>query len=484
MRQIFKTALCGLVALCFSSQINALNGQFVPPESFADLVDELSPAVVNISTTSLIQEPQFTMPFPEGSPFSEFFRNFNSPSKQQTQTKRVMSLGSGFIIDADRGYIVTNHHVIKNADEVIVVLKDDTEVEAKVIGYDDRTDIALLKVETDIPLQAVKFGDSDAVRVGDWVLAIGNPFGLGGTVTAGIVSARARNISANLYVDYIQTDASINRGNSGGPMFNMKGEVIGINTVIFSPTGGSVGVGFAIPSLDAKTIVNQIEQYGQPKRGWIGIAVQEVSHDIAETLGLKKPEGALVLSVTEGGPAQKAGLKTSDIIIEVDGKIITHMREIPRIVGNTPIDKDVPFIVWRKGKKVTLTVKIGEMKDELLGEKTSKLDPASGITKEVTIKELGIAVRNVTPELKKQLRVSENDNGIVISKLTPNSPFTIEGMRPGDVLMELNQEPISEVDDFVRMMKQALKSKTASVLFLVNRHGNKSFVVLPLNEKN
>ena len=480
MKQVLKTVFLVFVSLIISLNVSAAT--FQAPESFADLVDQLSPAVVNISTTSIVQDSQPMMPFPENSPFSEFFRNFNGLQQGKPKTKRVMSLGSGFIIDAKKGYIVTNYHVIKNADEVIVVLSDDTEIEAKVVGFDDRTDVALLKIKTDAPLQEVKFGNSDNVRVGDWVLAIGNPFGLGGTVTAGIVSARARDISANVYVDYIQSDVSINRGNSGGPMFNMNGEVIGINTVIFSPNGGSVGVGFAVPSSDAITIVKQIEEFGQPKRGWIGIAVQEVSKEIGEALGLKNDYGALVLSVTPEGPADKSGLKTSDIIIEFNGKQIKHMREIPRIVGNTPINKVVPYVVWRKGKKVKLNVKVGEFKNELAGKDVSRLDN-NPVTKEVVVKELGIAVRNLSDELKKKLRVDIADKGVVISKLTPQSPFVREGLRPGDVIIELNQEPVENIETFVRLIKQVLKSNTDSILLLVNRHGNKSFVVLPLKEK-
>ncbi|WP_375731161.1 Do family serine endopeptidase, partial [Azospirillum sp. B506] len=337
------------------------------PGSFADLAEKLLPAVVNISTSqSAPQRPQGQRPevpqFPPGSPFEDFFRDFFDRQQQQDQPQRkATSLGSGFIIDAKNGYVVTNNHVVQDADEITVILQDDTNIKAELVGKDSKTDLALLKIKTSHPLVAVPFGDSDAMRVGDWVLAIGNPFGLGGSVTAGIISARQRNIDAGPYDDFLQTDASINRGNSGGPMFNLNGEVIGINTAIFSPSGGSVGIGFAIPSNLAKQVVAQLKDYGKTRRGWLGVRIQAVTPEIAESLGLPNHKGALVASVTQDGPAAKGGIQAGDVVTKFDGREIDEMRRLPRVVAETSIDKAVPVEVWRKGKSQTVHVKVGEL---------------------------------------------------------------------------------------------------------------------------
>jgi serine protease Do len=322
------------------------------PESFADLAEKLLPSVVNISTTQLtkkqgrgLEVPQF----PPGSPFEEFFRDFFDRNRPDSQPRKSTALGSGFIVDP-AGYVVTNYHVIENAEEITVILQDDTNLKAKIIGRDTKTDLALLKVEPTKPLPAVKWGDSDKSRVGDWVVAIGNPFGLGGTVTAGIISARKRNINSGDYDSFLQTDASINRGNSGGPMFNLKGEVIGVNTAIFSPSGGSIGIGFAIPARQASLIVNQLRKYGRTRRGWLGVRIQTVTDQIAESLELEGAGGALVAGVTKDGPAEAAGLKAGDVVLSFDGRKVKQMRELPRIVAETPIEKEVKLKVWRNGK--------------------------------------------------------------------------------------------------------------------------------------
>ncbi|MEM1398685.1 MAG: Do family serine endopeptidase, partial [Pseudomonadota bacterium] len=344
----FLTIVAALVLL---SPVRAMAQPNNAPDSFADLAERLLPAVVNISTTQ--RGPQREGPevpqFPEGSPFEEFFRDFLERQERNGQPqRRANSLGSGFIV-AEEGIVVTNFHVIEGADEITVILQDDTNLKAEVIGRDEKTDIAVLKVEPDEPLPSVPWGDSNAMRVGDWVVAIGNPFGLGGTVTAGIVSARQRDINAGPYIDYLQTDASINRGNSGGPMFNLDGEVIGINTAIYSPSGGSVGIGFAIPSTQASVIVDQLLEFGRTRRGWLGVRIQQVTDEIAESLDLDGARGALVASVTPTGPAEEAGITQGDVIVQFDGKDVTTSRTLPRIVAETQVGKAVSVQVWRRG---------------------------------------------------------------------------------------------------------------------------------------
>ncbi|MFL5253644.1 MAG: Do family serine endopeptidase, partial [Rhodopila sp.] len=352
------------------------------PDSFADLATRLLPAVVNVSSSTTITAkngpgagPEMPI-FPPGSPFEQFFKDFLNKQRQGQRgggggdddqpkpERRAQSLGSGFIVDAS-GLVVTNNHVIDGADEISVILQDNTTLKAKVLGRDESGDIALLKVNSDKPLPTVDFGDSSAMRVGDWVLAIGNPFGLGGSVTAGIVSARGRDIHQGQYDDLIQTDAAINRGNSGGPLFNMDGQVIGINTAIFSPSGGSIGIGFSIPSNMAKNIVAQLKEYGHPRRGWLGVKIQQVTPDIAESLGLKGASGAMVAGITDGGPADKAKLRSGDVILKFDGQPVTEMHNLPRIVAETEIGKQVPIVVWRDGKEVALQVKVAELPDNI-----------------------------------------------------------------------------------------------------------------------
>lgn len=337
------------------------------PRSFADLSEILLPAVVNISSTTKVMAPTAEMPempeFPEGSPFNEFFKDFMERGMGgQGQAMPATSLGSGFIIDAQKGLVVTNNHVVKDADQVRVILNDDTTLDAKIVGKDDKTDLAVLQVDPGKhKLSQVPFGDSDVMRVGDWVVAIGNPFGLGGTVTAGIISARQRDIHAGPYDDFIQTDASINKGNSGGPMFNLKGEVIGINTAIYSPSGGSVGIGFAIPSDLAKPVIDQIIKYGRTRRGWMGVKIQTITDDIAQSMGLKSTQGALVADVTKDGPAEEAKIKSGDIILEFNGQKLDAMRQLPRIVAETPIGEKVPVKILRGDQIMTLSLKIGEL---------------------------------------------------------------------------------------------------------------------------
>jgi len=459
------------------------------PDGFSELAAKLLPAVVNISTTQTLkadrQRPEVPQ-FPPGSPFEEFFKDFldkNLPRGQrpEAQPRRATSLGSGFIIDAS-GLIATNNHVIADADEVTVILHDDTSLKAEIVGKDTKTDLALLRVKTDKPLTAVQFGDSDVMKVGDWVLAIGNPFGLGGTVTAGIVSARARDIQQGPYDDFIQTDASINRGNSGGPMFNMNGEVVGINTAIYSPSGGSIGIGFAIPSALAKPVMAQLKEYGKTRRGWLGVRIQGVSDEIAESLGLDKARGALVASVSDKGPAQVAGIQPGDIVIKFDGKDVTDMKRLPRIVAETPIDKPVKVTVWRKRQEQTVDVKVGELDETDKQASAATAAPAPSAGSGTTVKALGLSLSNVTPELKQKFSLADDAGGVVVVDVASDSPASEKGVRPGDVIVEVAQQEVKEPAQVTAKIEEAKKSGRKSVLLLVDRAGDLRFVALRIDQ--
>lgn len=461
------------------------------PVSFADLAEKLLPAVVNISTTQAqparSSGPRPELPqFPPGSPFEEFFKDFFDRQQQPDQpARRATSLGSGFIIDAKSGLVVTNNHVIQDADEITVILQDDTNIKAAVVGRDTKTDLALLRIETKHPLTDVRFGDSDAMRVGDWVVAIGNPFGLGGTVTAGIISARGRDIGAGSYDDFMQTDASINRGNSGGPMFNLDGQVVGITTAIYSPSGGSVGIGFAIPANLANTVVAQLKDYGRTRRGWLGVRIQSVTGEIAESLGLSGPGGALVASATPKGPAADAGIQAGDVILKFDGKEINEMRRLPRVVAETAIDKVVPVEVWRKGKTFMVTAKVGELEAAeeagLLGGSggpvgTAPKAPAPAKTAET----MGLTLSPMTPDLKRQFELKAEVKGVVVTEVDARSPAAEQGVRPGDVVVEVGQEEVEKPTDITAKVAKAKEEGKKSLLLLIDRQGDLRFVALPL----
>jgi len=458
----------------------------IASESFADLVEKLLPAVVNISTTQTIkgQKPGVEIPqFPPGSPFEEFFKDFFDKQQKQERSRKVTSLGSGFIVDPT-GYIVTNNHVIADADEITVILEDDakTNLKAKLVGRDSKTDLALLKVDPPKPLPFVKFGDSDKIRVGDWIVAIGNPFGLGGTVTSGIISARARQLNSGPYDDFLQTDAAINKGNSGGPMFNLDGQVIGINSAIYSPTGGSVGIGFAIPASLAKPVIEQLRKYGKTKRGWLGVKIQTVTDEIADSMGLSKASGALVASVTPNGPAEAAGIQAGDIILKFDGKDVMDMQHLPRIVAETDIGKEVPVEVWRKGKRVSVTAKVGELEEteqQASVQEKEKDKPAPAI-KEQKIESLGVALAALTPELRDQYDIGAEVKGVVITSVEDTGNAADKGLRPGDVIVEVNQEEVSSPSQAADKIDQAKKAKRKSVLLLVERAGDLRFVAVPI----
>jgi serine protease Do len=450
------------------------------PDSFADQVERLSPAVVNISTTTIVNDGQsMEMPqFPPGSPFEEFFKNFGDNNRK----RRAQSLGSGFIID-DKGIVVTNHHVIENAEEIRVILSDETSFTAKVLGQDKKTDIAVLKIEPgDTKLVSVKFGDSDALRVGDWVLAIGNPFGLGGTVTAGIVSARGRDIGNGPYDDFIQTDASINRGNSGGPLFNVEGEVIGINTAIFSQSGGSVGIGFAISSNLASRVADQLSEFGKTRRGWLGVFIQEVTTDIAESLGLEEAAGALVSTVNENSPAFVAGVEPGDVILTFDGKAIERMRDLPRIVAETDIGSKVDVVLFRQGKKMTVMVELGELeKAELVGLVDSDSDSEPG--KKQSFGSLGMSVQDLDAKLAEELSIDPELKGVVVVDVIPGSPAADKGVAPGDIIRRYGQRRVDDALALAKDIKAAENGGKSGILILVERDGRERFVQIGFADK-
>jgi serine protease Do len=463
------------------------------PESFADLSERLLPAVVNISTTQTLKnnsERGMEMPqFPPGSPFDELFKDFlerhGGGNGEQARPQKVTSLGSGFVIDPS-GLVVTNNHVIADADEITVTLQDGEAFKAELVGTDTKGDIALLRIKSPKPLASVAFGNSDSMRVGDWVLAIGNPLGLGGTVTAGIVSARSRNINAGSYDDFLQTDAAINKGNSGGPLFNTKGEVIGINTAIYSQSGGSIGIGFAIPANQAQKIVLDLQKYGKTRRAWLGVHIQTVTDEIAESLGLKEHNGALVADVTPNGPAAKAGLKSGDVILKFDGKDVNEYARLPLIVSETPINKEVEVGLLRDGKKLTIKVTVAELPDDKDLEQAQGEKPA-GKQKESAssnVAGLGFSVAAVTPALKEKFDLPSDAKGLVVTDVKPSSAAADRGLRPGDVILEAAQEPVKTLADLNGKIDAAKKADRKSVLLLVQSDGALRFLPLKVDDEN
>jgi len=450
------------------------------PASFADLAEQLLPSVVNISTTQLVSggAGQELPEFPPGSPFEDFFDQFRNPP-ENGPPRRATALGSGFIIDP-AGVVITNNHVIDAADEISVILQDGTEFAAEVVGTDPETDVAVLRVETDEPLPAVSWGDSDAARVGDWIIAIGNPFGLGGSVSAGIVSARGRDIQAGRYDDFIQTDAAINRGNSGGPMFNMDGEVVGINSAIFSPTGASVGIGFAIPSNLAQNVVDQILEFGRTRRGWLGVRIQTVTDDIAESLGMAEAEGALVASVTPEGPAAAAGLEAGDVILSFNGEPIEEMRELPRVVAETEVGSTVPVEVFRRGETESFEVTLGEL--EVAEEQGLLAQEEGGDAAVRELAELGLTISGLNDAVRQEYELPPESTGVVITEVAPDSAAAEEGLVAGELIVEVGQEPVDSPDDVVAGIAEAREQDRRSVLLLVSRDGQLRFVALPLAE--
>ena len=475
-----------LVVLLLVGLSGPETGTAATPQSFADVVDQITPAVVNISTTKAVRRggggqgaPEFPFPQPPpGSPFEDFFREFfDREQSPEDVPRRTASLGSGFVVDS-AGFVVTNNHVIAEAEEISVVFGDETSYEAELIGRDSKTDLALLKIKGDGPFPAVTFADSDTVRVGDWVIAIGNPFGLGSTVTAGIVSARSRDIRAGPYDDFLQVDAPINRGNSGGPSFNLDGEVIGINTAIFSPSGGNVGIGFAIPSNLAVPVIESLKAEGRVKRGWLGVRIQTVTEEIAESLGLDEAAGALVASVTPGGPAEGAEIQPGDVILQFDNKSIDRMRGLPRIVAETPIGKEVDVIVWRRGERTTVGVTLGELPEEEDLAALTQEGAEEAPTASAEIDSLGVTVATITDELRTRFELPEAAQGVVIVDVTEGGAAAQESLRPGDVIVEVGQEEVSSPPEVAAKVGQAQQEDKKSVLLLIDRSGDLRFVAL------
>ena len=466
--QNFKKILFSLVLfnLVF---VNLLTAKQVP-DSFADLAEKLMPSVVNISTTQTIKTTAnpFPFQFPPGSPFEEMFKDYNQPKE-----RKASSLGSGFIINKN-GTVITNNHVINNADDIVVKVGD-KEYKAKIIGADPYADVAVLKIDSKDIFKPVKFGNSDKARVGDWVIAIGNPFGLGGTVTSGIISARNRDINLTRYDDFIQTDASINQGNSGGPLFNLNGDVIGVNTAIIGQ-GGSVGIGFAIPANAASDVVDQLIKYGETRRGWLGVRIQEVTKEIADVEGLKNTQGALIASVGEKSPADKAGLKAGDIILKFDGKKIDTMRTLPKLVSRTEVGKTVNLEIWRNKKVLTKKLKLGrlESSEDFKAEtKTSKPKPK---TKDVEIQSLKISVRDTTSDDIETRKLDKNLKGVVITYISSQSD--VAGyLQVGDIILEVQKNKILNSRDFNTLIENIYKKGEQTILFaIINKRNQRRYL--------
>ena len=462
----------GLVAIPLAATAPTDAAAHVGSDELPELADRLLPAVVNISTSQAVPAGA------DGGLLDQFQEYFERRQGDGPQIPRANALGSGFIIDP-RGFIVTNNHVIENADEISIRLHDEREYQAELVGTDDKTDLALLKIDPGtVSLPYVTWGRSEDTRVGEWVMAIGNPFGLGGSVTVGIVSARQRDINAGPYDSFLQTDASINRGNSGGPMFNMEGEVIGVNTAIFSPTGGSVGIGFAVPSSLARGVIAQLMEYGRTRRGWLGVRIQKVTDEIAESLGLGPARGALIASITPGGPAEQAQMKAGDVVLSFNGRDVGEMRRLPRIVAETEVESTVPVEVWRDGEQILLSVVVGELE---MAEKQNLVQTARrtpGGQSEQTYDDMGLKLANLTDELRQRFGLESAQEGVVVTEVAPTGDAETKGIQVGDVIVEVSQDSVASIDDVDRLIEKAEKDGRRSVLLLVDRKGEKTFVAL------
>ena len=464
--KFLKTLVLSFLIINLNFSLKAAN----TPNSFADLAEKLMPSVVNISTTQTVvtRGNPFPFEFPPGSPFEDMFKEFGTPQK-----RKASALGSGFIIDA-KGIVITNNHVIKGAEDILVRVNGDKEYSAKIIGSDPLSDIAVLQIDSKDKFVPVKFGDSDKARIGDWVIAIGNPFGLGGTVTSGIISARNRAIGLTRYEDYIQTDASINQGNSGGPLFNMDGNVIGINTAILGQSG-SIGIGFAIPSNNAEKVIDQLIKYGETKRGWLGVRIQNVTKEIAEAEKLDKPRGALVSSVAEGSPSDKGGIKAGDIILEFDGKLINEMRELPIIVAQTKVGKTVKLKVWRNKKEIYKRITLGrlETSDDFKASKPKEIET-------YRIENLKAEFRKLTKEDIQDRKLPANTLGVVITKIDPDSP--IKKLEVNNIIIEAQKRKVKTPGDLDNIIKISILEKNKTILIVIyNNQNQKSYIGIKLN---
>jgi serine protease Do len=484
LRPLWLAACIG-AAMTFSAPAFARG-----PDGIADVAEKVIDAVVNISTTQTVEAKNTgergTMPqLPPGSPFEEFFDDFfknrRGPGGDKNggmQPHKTNSLGSGFIIDTS-GIVVTNNHVIADADEINVILNDGTKMKAEIVGIDKKTDLAVLKFAPPRPLIAVKFGDSDKLRLGEWVIAIGNPFSLGGTVTAGIVSARNRDMNTGPYDSFIQTDAAINRGNSGGPLFNLDGEVIGVNTLIISPTGGSIGIGFAVPSKTVAGVVDQLRQFGELRRGWLGVRIQQVTDEIAESLNIKPARGALIAGVDDKGPAKPAGIEPGDVVVKFDGKDIKEPKDLSRVVADTAVGKSVDVVIIRKGEEQTKQVTLGRLDDGDKAVQASVKSQPDTTDKPATQKALGLDLTGLSKDLRTRYKIKDTVKGVVITGVDTGSDAAEKRLSAGDVIVEVAQEAVSNAGDVKKRIDQLKKDGRKSVLLLVsNADGELRFVAL------
>ena len=469
MKKFKRYFLIFILTFGFSTKSNSQNA----PNSFADLAERLMPSVVNISTTQTVvtrSNPFPNFQFPPGSPFEDMFKEFGTPQERESS-----ALGSGFIID-EKGIVVTNNHVIEGAEDIVVQVNGDKEFKAKVVGADPLSDIAVLQIETDEKFTPVKFGDSDKARIGDWVIAIGNPFGFGGTVTSGIISARNRSIGLSRYEDYIQTDASINSGNSGGPLFDMNGDVIGINTAILGRSG-NVGIGFSIPSNSAKIVIDQLIEFGETKRGWLGVRIQDVTKEIADVEKLDEPRGALVASVAENSPSEKAGVKAGDIILEFNGEKIKEMKELPIIVARTEVGKKVKVKIWRNKKEIIKNITLGRLETS----EDFKVAEKAELPKDTEIENLKISVRELTNEDIKNRNLPNQTTGLVITKVDNDSPL-LNSIKVNSIILEAQKKKIKNVSDLNQAVKKVLNSNQKTILLVIyDSENERTYIAIKLD---
>ena len=473
LQQVILTTFFVIISVFLQTIVLNARGA---PESFADLVEDVGSSVVNITTTTKVESPVVPRGVvPEGSPFEELFRDFQNPNSPRQRPRNANALGSGFVISSD-GFIVTNHHVINGADQITIEFNDGSFRDAVVIGSDENIDIALLKVDAETPLEFVKFGDSDISRVGDWVMAMGNPLGQGFSVSVGIISARNRELSGN-YDDYIQTDAAINRGNSGGPLFNMDGEVVGVNTAILSPNGGSIGIGFSMASNVVEPVVKQLKEFGEVRRGWLGVSIGDLNQDMADALGMKEPSGSIVLEVYDG-PSKDAGLLASDVIVMFDNKEVSNSGELVRIVGDTTVGRTVDVIVLRQGERIKVSVKLGQRpSNKELNAQVTQPEPTKPNEDAID----GVGLSELTDSLREEYGIDPAISGVIIMSVDETSSAYENGLRKGDVITDVAQKPIGSVKEVEDLVSSAKSEGRQSVLLLVRREGQPRFIVLKFN---
>ena len=473
LQQVILTAFFVIISVFLQTIVLNARGA---PESFADLVEDVGSSVVNITTTTKVESPVVPRGVvPEGSPFEELFRDFQNPNSPRQRPRNANALGSGFVISSD-GFIVTNHHVINGADQITIEFNDGSFRDAVVIGSDENIDIALLKVDAETTLEFVEFGDSDISRVGDWVMAMGNPLGQGFSVSVGIISARNRELAGN-YDDYIQTDAAINRGNSGGPLFNMNGEVVGVNTAILSPNGGSIGIGFSMASNVVEPVVKQLKEFGEVRRGWLGVSIGDLNQDMADALGMKEPSGSIVLEVYDG-PSKDAGLLASDVIVMFDNKEVSNSGELVRIVGDTTVGRTVDVIVLRQGERIKVRVKLGQRPtNKELNKQVVPPEPTKPNEDAID----GAGLSELTDSLREEYGIDPAISGVIIMSVDETSSAYENGLRKGDVITDVAQKPIGSVEEVEELVSSAKSEGRQSVLLLVRREGQPRFIVLKFN---